>query len=171
MTGNLFLKSDARMHLGFCNEDGNVRMYIYQDKGGDGVRINNGVQGGGDFVFGKNSEFYSPSHIHAGNAFFSNDGNAYGTCWGGYLSNWTNSQFAARDNNINTRATWGWVSQNFIQDVRLAAPVEYQERGLNEKVKGGVMTAWADYGGSNYHVKWRELQKLISGQWLTAAYT
>ncbi|HGF8677678.1 TPA: hypothetical protein ACJCK2_004941, partial [Salmonella enterica subsp. enterica] len=71
-------------------------MWLYKDKGGDGVRLNNGVDGGGEFVFSKNGEFYSPSHIHAGNAFLANDGNTYGTCWGGYLSTWVNRQFAAR---------------------------------------------------------------------------
>ncbi|HGK5379321.1 TPA: hypothetical protein ACJ284_002746 [Salmonella enterica subsp. enterica serovar Birkenhead] len=171
MTGNLFLKSDARMHFAIVNEDGNARMWLYKDKGGDGIRINNGIDGGGEFVFHKNGEFYSPSHVHAGSASFATDGNIYGTLWGGWLNNWLNGQFAARDNNINTRATWDWVNQNFVQDVRLAAPVEYGERGLNERVWGGVMTSWADYGGSNYHIKWRLLQKFINGQWLTVAYT
>ncbi|ECB4072775.1 hypothetical protein EW514_16035 [Salmonella enterica subsp. enterica serovar Napoli] len=119
MTGNLFLKNDARMHLAIVNEDGNARMWLYKDKGGDGVRLNNGIDGGGEFVFHKNGEFYSPSHIHAGNALFANDGNVYGTCWGGYLSTWVNGQFATRDNNINVRATWDWVSQNFVSDITL----------------------------------------------------
>ncbi|EAV0017695.1 tail fiber protein [Salmonella enterica] len=119
MTGNLFLKNDGRMHFAIANEDGNARMWLYKDKGGDGVRLNNGVDGGGEFVFGKNSEFYSPSHIHSGNAFFASDGNAYGTCWGGYLSTWLNNNFAARDNNINIRSTWDWVNQNFVSDITL----------------------------------------------------
>ncbi|HHX3383041.1 TPA: hypothetical protein ACU9K7_003675 [Salmonella enterica] len=170
MTGNLILRSDARMHLVIQNADGSARAYIFKDKGGDGVRISNGVDGGGDFVFNKNGEFYSPSAVHAGSTTFQNDGNINGACWGGYLSAWANTQFAARDNNINTRATWDWVNQHFVQDVRLAAPVEFSERGLTERVWGGVVTSWADYGGSNYHIKWRLLQKLINGQWLTVAY-
>ncbi len=100
----------------------------------------------------------------------STDGNLNGSLWGGWLNSWLNTQFAARDNNINTRATWDWVNQHFVQDVRLAAPVEFSERGLTERVWGGVVTSWADYGGSNYHIKWRLLQKLINGQWLTVAY-
>ncbi|EHK2736818.1 hypothetical protein J9K13_004406 [Salmonella enterica] len=91
--------------------------------------------------------------------------------WGGWLNNWLNGQFAARDNNINGRATWDWVNQNFVQNIRLTTPVEYSERGLTERVPGGVMTSWADYGGSNYHIKWRLLQKLINGRWVTAEYT
>ncbi|EAQ4379496.1 phage tail protein [Salmonella enterica] len=105
MTGNLFLRNDARMHFAIANADGNVRMWLYKDKGGDGVRLNNGIDGGTDFVFGKNSEFYSPSHLHAGAAIFGNNGDVYGSVWGNvWLTTWLNNQFAARDNNINARA-------------------------------------------------------------------
>ncbi|ECP4387226.1 TPA: hypothetical protein G9E81_004884 [Salmonella enterica] len=108
--------------------------------------------------------------LYVNDARVHTDGNIYGTLWGGYLNNWINNALTARDNNINTRATWDWVNQHFVQDVRLAAPVEFSERGLTERVWGGVVTSWADYGGSNYHIKWRLLQKLINGQWLTVAY-
>lgn len=104
MTGNLFLKNDARMHFAIANADGNVRMWLYKDKGGDGVRLNNGIDGGNDFVFNKNGEFYSPSSIHAGGNTIATDGNIYGSLWGGWLNDWINNQFAARDNNINARA-------------------------------------------------------------------
>ncbi|EIM8712988.1 hypothetical protein LN644_002865 [Salmonella enterica] len=172
MTGNLFLKNDARMHFAIVNADGNVRMWLYKDKGGDGVRLNNGYDGGGEFVFNKNGEFYSPSHLHAGAAIFGSNGDVYGSVWGNnWLSTWLNNQFAARDNNINARATIAWVNQNFVKDVRLAAPVEYSERHLNERVRGGVMTSWADYGNSKYHIKWRQLQKLVNNQWLTVSYS
>ncbi|EBR5098883.1 hypothetical protein B2O45_01500 [Salmonella enterica] len=108
--------------------------------------------------------------LYVNDARVHTDGNIYGTLWGGYLNNWINNALTARDNNINTRATWDWVNQHFVQDVRLTAPVEYSERGLNERVWGGVMTSWADYGSSNYHIKWRLLQKFVNGQWLTVAY-
>ncbi|EKE4468330.1 tail fiber protein [Salmonella enterica] len=165
MTGNLFLKNDGRMHFAIMDEDGNVRMWLYKDKGGDGVRINNGYDGGGEFVFNKNSEFYSPSHLHAGAAIFGSNGDVYGSAWGNaWLTSWITNQ-------LNMRATTGWVNQNFVKDVRLAAPVGYSERRLNERVPGGVMTSWADYGGSNYHIKWRQLQKLVNNQWLTVSYS
>ncbi|EAY4716831.1 hypothetical protein S814_00955 [Salmonella enterica] len=109
-------------------------------------------------------------NLYVNDARVQTDGNIYGNLWGGYLNNWFNNQFVARDNNINTRATWDWVNQHCVQDVRLAAPVEYAERRLNERVWGGVMTSWADYGSSDYHIRWRLLQKLINGQWLTVAY-
>ncbi|EAY4772987.1 hypothetical protein S828_15935 [Salmonella enterica] len=109
-------------------------------------------------------------NLYVNDARVQTDGNIYGNLWGGYLNNWLNNQFVARDNNINTRATWDWVNQHCVQDVRLTAPVEYSERGLNERVWGGVMTSWADYGSSNYHIKWRLLQKFVNGQWSTVAY-
>ncbi|EMA4050829.1 tail fiber protein [Salmonella enterica] len=99
------------------------------------------------------------------------DGDIKGSLWGDWLSHWLYGQFATRDNNINARATIAWVNQNFVKDVRLAAPVGYSERRLNERVPGGVMTSWADYGGSNYHIKWRQLQKLVNNQWLTVSYS
>ncbi|KWH56292.1 hypothetical protein [Burkholderia cepacia] len=44
--------------------------------------------------------------LHAAGATFAQDGNVNGTIWGGWLRDWLNGQFSARDNNINTRATW-----------------------------------------------------------------
>ncbi|EAA6038688.1 hypothetical protein DQT76_01680 [Salmonella enterica subsp. diarizonae] len=171
MTGNLFLKSDVRLHLGFCNKNGDVRMYIYQDKGGDGIRINNGVQGGGDFILGKNGEFYSPSHIHAGSAVLNGNGNTYGSVWGNqYISTWLNSQFAARDNNINLRATIDWVRQNFVQNIDLTAPQTIQfwdGRGYPRGTDGAAMYNLSMVGGSS-NVGWfqvRYTRKLINGTW------
>ncbi|MGP1139047.1 phage tail protein [Serratia sp. CY50710] len=55
-------------------------------------------------------QFYSPGNVIADGAIFHTDGNITGKIWGGYLSNWLNNQFSARDNNINTRATWDHVN-------------------------------------------------------------
>ncbi|HEA0273692.1 TPA: hypothetical protein RU592_004926, partial [Salmonella enterica] len=170
MTGSLFLKNDGRMHFAIANEDGNARMWLFKDKDGDGVRLNNGVDGGGEFVFHKNGEFYSPSHIHAGNAFFANDGNAYGTCWGGYLSTWVNGQFAARDNNINVRATIDWVRQNFVQNIDLTAPQTIQfwdGRGYPRATDGAAMYNLSMVGGSSNvgSFEVRYTRKLINGTW------
>ncbi|WP_432416161.1 gp53-like domain-containing protein [Serratia marcescens] len=57
-----------------------------------------------------NKQFVAPGNLIAGSAVYQNDGNINGTIWGGYLSNWLNNQFNARDNNINTRATWDYVN-------------------------------------------------------------
>ncbi|MBG6243506.1 MAG: hypothetical protein EKE20_17685, partial [Candidatus Symbiopectobacterium sp. Dall1.0] len=82
------LKGDNRKHLGFHNQDGSVRMWIYKDKGGDGVRLNNGNDGGGEYVFHKDGGFRAPSSVYAGAARIAADGNIYGSVWGGYLSEW-----------------------------------------------------------------------------------
>ncbi|EJZ9788574.1 hypothetical protein OKA58_001325 [Salmonella enterica] len=171
MTGNLFLKSDARLHFAIANEDGNARMWLYKDKGGDGVRLNNGADGGGEFVFGKNSEFYSPSNLHAGGAILANDGNVYGSLWGNqYINTWLDSQFAARDNNINVRATIDWVNQNFITRVMRGAPVnpgKVNEYGPAEAPAGCVVTSVRHDPTTAYGIyfTYRPLSIFINGGW------
>ncbi|EDO2134316.1 hypothetical protein CT896_12365 [Salmonella enterica] len=66
MTGNLTLRNDKRVHFIIQNADGSIRAYIYKDKDGNGVYINNGVDGGGDYIFHKNGSFYAPSGVRAG---------------------------------------------------------------------------------------------------------
>ncbi|EIW3007124.1 phage tail protein [Salmonella enterica] len=66
MTGNLYLKNEGRINLAIMNEDGSARMWLFKDKGGDGVHINNGNDGGGDFIFGKEGSFYAPLAVRAG---------------------------------------------------------------------------------------------------------
>ncbi|EEN7821165.1 hypothetical protein FVC29_03125 [Salmonella enterica] len=170
MTGNLFLKNDGRMHFAILNEDGNARMWLYKDKGGDGIRINNGVDGGGDFVFGKNGEFYSPSHVHAGGAMLANNGDVYGGVWGNqWISTWANNCFAARDANTNTRATWDWVNQNFITNIRFSAERQVGASGIYTYHENTVLTGFnnhdADYSAESLF--WSEIQILKNGQWLT----
>ncbi|HAF2130341.1 TPA: phage tail protein [Salmonella enterica] len=64
--GNVVLQNDAREHIIIQNEDGSARAYIYKDKDGDGIHINNGADGWGDFVFGKDSILYVPFAVRAG---------------------------------------------------------------------------------------------------------
>ncbi|HCK3131998.1 TPA: hypothetical protein NZJ50_001527 [Salmonella enterica subsp. enterica serovar Ruiru] len=63
---DVVLQSDARRHIIIQNADGSVRAYIFKDKGGDGIHINNGVDGAGDFIFGKDSILYVPFAVRAG---------------------------------------------------------------------------------------------------------
>ncbi|MBH2951957.1 phage tail protein [Serratia marcescens] len=51
-----------------------------------------------------------PAIINSAGTTWHPDGNVEGPQWGGYLSNWLNHQFTARDNNIGTRATWDHVN-------------------------------------------------------------
>ncbi|MCA3994674.1 phage tail protein [Serratia marcescens] len=55
-------------------------------------------------------QFVAPGNLYVGGAAYQVDGNISGSIWGGYLSNWLSNQFNARDNNINTRATWDHVN-------------------------------------------------------------
>lgn len=82
MGGNLSLKGDQRLHITLGNADGKTRMYLYKDKGGDGIHINNGVDGGGDYIFHKDGGFRAPSGIYAGAARMAGDGNIFGSKWG-----------------------------------------------------------------------------------------
>ncbi|EAM4396653.1 hypothetical protein G0R62_001156 [Salmonella enterica] len=164
MTGNLFLKNDGRMHFAIMDADGNVRMWLYKDKGGDGVRINNGYDGGGEFVFNKNSEFYSPSHLHAGAATFGSNGDVYGSAWGNtWLTSWITNQ-------LNMRATTVWVNQNFITRVMRGAPVnpgKVNEYGPAEAPAGCVVTSVRHDPTTAYGIyfTYRPLSVFINGGW------
>lgn len=63
---DLALQSDERRHIIIQNADGSVRAYIYKDKDDTGIHINNGADGSGDFVLGKDSVLYVPFAVRAG---------------------------------------------------------------------------------------------------------
>ncbi|ECJ4379177.1 hypothetical protein DLB95_18480 [Salmonella enterica subsp. diarizonae] len=63
---DVVLQSDARRHIIIQNADGSVRAYIYKDKDDTGIHINNGADGYGDFVFGKDSILYVPFAVRTG---------------------------------------------------------------------------------------------------------
>lgn len=62
------------------------------------------------------------------------------------------------------------VNATFVSSLRLGARQTFKERDLNERMGGGVMTSWADYGSSNYWQSLRPLQYYIGGNWYTAGY-
>ncbi|HGB5072320.1 TPA: hypothetical protein ACIVMB_001146 [Salmonella enterica subsp. enterica serovar Eastbourne] len=64
--GDVVLQGDARRHIIIENADGSARAYIYKDKSDTGIHINNGVDGAGDFVLGKDSILYVPFAVRAG---------------------------------------------------------------------------------------------------------
>lgn len=170
MTGNLVLRSDERMHFVIQNADGAARTYIWKDKDGDGLHISNGIDGGGDFVFGNNGQFYAPSNLHAGGAALANNGDVYGGVWGNqWISTWANNCFAARDANINTRATWDWVNQNFITNVRYSAERQVGASGVWSYHENTVLTGFNNKDGdfSAETLFWSEIQILKNGAWLT----
>ncbi|EDQ1305393.1 hypothetical protein GPO54_002809 [Salmonella enterica] len=64
--GNVVLQNDAREHIIIQNADGTPRMFIYKDKGGDGVHLNNGNDASTEYIFHKDGSFYAPFAIRAG---------------------------------------------------------------------------------------------------------
>lgn len=54
--------------------------------------------------------------------------------------------------------------------LRLGPAQSFKERRANERMAGGVMTAWADYGGSNYWVVLRPLYYWRNNQWVLTPY-
>ncbi|ENE2010465.1 hypothetical protein ABM398_004826, partial [Salmonella enterica] len=162
MTGNLFLKSDARMHFAIVNEDGNTRMWLYKDKGGDGICINNGADGGGDFILRKDGGLTLGS-----GAQIAPNGDILGGVWG---SGWLSTAIAIRDNNINGRATIDWVNQNFITRVKRGEPVnpgKVNEYGPAEAPAGCVVTSVRHDPTTAYGIyfTYRPLSVFINGGW------
>lgn len=97
------------------------------------------------------------------------DGNVEGAQWGGYLSNWLNNQLSARDNNIATRATWEYVNQNFIQNVRYTAETQHGATGIYTYHENTVLTGFNNWDGdySAEELFWSYIQIYKNGQWLT----
>lgn len=162
MTGNLFLKNDARMHFVIADADGNARMWLFKDKGGDGVCINNGYDGGGDFILRKDGGLTLGS-----GAQIAPNGDILGGVWG---SGWLSTAIAIRDNNINGRATIDWVNQNFITRVKRGEPVnpgKVNEYGPAEAPAGCVVTGVRHDPTTAYGIyfTYRPLSIFINGGW------
>ncbi|HGG6752556.1 TPA: hypothetical protein ACJG9G_000512 [Salmonella enterica subsp. enterica serovar Java] len=162
MTGNLTLRSDDRMHFIIINADGSVRAYIYKDKGGDGIRINNGADGGGDFILRKDGGFTLGS-----GAQIAPNGDILGGVWG---SGWLSTAIAIRDNNINGRATFDWVNQNFVTRMKRGEPVnpgKVNEYGPAEAPAGCVVTSVRHDPTTAYGIyfTYRPLSVFINGGW------
>ncbi|EEL7275941.1 phage tail protein [Salmonella enterica] len=64
--GNVVLQNDAREHIIIQNADGTPRMFIYKDKGGDGVHLNNGNDASTEYLFHNDGSFYAPFAVRAG---------------------------------------------------------------------------------------------------------
>lgn len=167
--GQLSLKGDNRKQLGFYNQDGRVRMWLYKDKGGDGVRLNNGNDGGGEWVFHKNGNFYAPSGIVAGGnvtvsrsgrtAIYHENGDIEGQIWGGgSLSSWLNNQLKNRTRTTGGRGGWwykdestgfvfqgGVVSRSGNNNI-VTFPVGYQRECFGVQM---TLSAWRQSSSNN----------------------
>lgn len=132
MTGTLTL-SESGVTIKTTN--GDSPQYSIQNIA-SGAEFNTDLLGAEVRIFGKgsgagqtriasfnlnNGDWSVPGYLRAGTAAFTPDGSIYGTRWSGWLHDWLSTNFSSRDNNINTRATWDWVNQNFVSNVRFGA--------------------------------------------------
>ncbi|HIA0817606.1 TPA: hypothetical protein ACWOXJ_004833, partial [Salmonella enterica subsp. enterica] len=63
---NIILRGDDRKHIMMQDADGTPRMYIFKDKGGDGVHLNNGTDASTEYLFHKDGSFYVPFAVRTG---------------------------------------------------------------------------------------------------------
>ncbi|EMW9516998.1 hypothetical protein ABWQ78_003762 [Salmonella enterica subsp. enterica serovar Newport] len=63
---NIILRGDDRKHIIMQDADSTPRMYIFKDKGGDGVHLNNGTDASTEYLFHKDGSFYAPLAVRAG---------------------------------------------------------------------------------------------------------
>ncbi|EER7030933.1 hypothetical protein F2S96_004844 [Escherichia coli] len=142
---NFRLKSNYRHHITFANEDGSIRMFLWKDNGGDGVHINNGSDGGGDFIFKRDGGFALGS-----GAQVASNGDIYGSVW--------------EDNWLST-----WLHNHVVRDIRLGS-IEYKnvwrDYGFGD-ASGYVLTAAINSNADDIvdTVARRPIQKLIGGIW------
>ncbi|QDM89785.1 phage tail protein [Escherichia coli] len=142
---NFRLKGNYRHHITFANEDGSIRMFLWKDKDGDGVHINNGSSGGGDFVFKTDGGFALGS-----GAQVASNGDIYGSVW---ENNWLST----------------WLHNHVVRDIRLGS-IEYKnvwrDSGFGD-ASGYVLTAAINGNADDIvdTVARRPIQKLIGGIW------
>ncbi|EHJ3655077.1 hypothetical protein J9T75_000212 [Salmonella enterica] len=120
-------------------------------------------------------------NLYVGGARIANDGNIWGTRWnasGAWLWDTIAEQLAARDNNINIRATWDWVSQNFVNNIKLGVETYYSP-GSNtvswafHAPAGHMLTgiSISDTGSNSADnvngVYYKPIQKIVNGATMT----
>lgn len=142
---NFRLKGNYRHHITFANEDGSIRMFLWKDNGGDGVHINNGSDGGGDFIFKRDGGFTLGS-----GAQVASNGDIHGSVW---ENNWLST----------------WLHNHVVRDIRLGS-IEYKnvwrDSGFGD-ASGYVLTAAINSNADDIvdTVARRPIQKLIGGIW------
>ncbi|HCP25505.1 hypothetical protein TH59_10710 [Pantoea ananatis] len=116
--------------------------------------------------------FNSPGAVYVGGSVIDTNGNINGAAWGGWLSDWLNTQLSGRDNNISNRATWSYVDQNFVRDIRLVSRGQLLTDGVMAEAPGGaVITGGNGNEGSQLgYMYFRYMQKYVNGNWYTVAY-
>jgi hypothetical protein len=171
--GQITLKGDDRKHFILANSDGKVRADIWKDKGGDGIHINNGIDGGGDYIFHKDGGFRAPSSVYAGAARIASDGNIYGSMWGNqWLDAYLKKTFQPKG--AGQAYTKEESDARYVQDVKRGAvsAIYTPESRSTDAPKGCVMVGvtLSSDGSSGTHVhkvRYCPLQIKINGAWRT----
>ncbi|WP_368287552.1 tail fiber protein [Kluyvera intermedia] len=185
--GDYAISGDRRRHIRFQHANGTVDGYIYKDKGGDGIHINNSSDGTGDVVITNNGSLGTAGTVVAGTGVYTD-----------FINKKNGSQFIAADGNINlpnntNGFSAGWLLQQInsrindavnkannaqtaannagnkvntaVTGVRQGAAVGNQlGAAANDQNSGSYLTAaWSTSGGT--YVTYRVLQVLINGTW------
>ncbi|MDE9435335.1 phage tail protein [Xenorhabdus bovienii] len=58
-------QGDGRQHLALSDSDGRTRAWIYKDKDGDGIHINNGYGGTTEWILNNNGELHCPGPVNS----------------------------------------------------------------------------------------------------------
>ncbi|ELD9283243.1 phage tail protein [Salmonella enterica] len=108
----------------------------------------------GSIVFTVNGDI-TANTLRAGEAIYQNNGDIFGSAWGGWLSN--------------------WINNNFVRAVRLGPQAisgglwrDYQLGGGNVVTGFHTDGSW-EMGGDDDKVYYRPVQFLVGGTWITAS--
>lgn len=106
----------------------------------------------------------SPQINFSGGTVYANDGNVYGSVWGGYLNNYIANQVSTLNANLQA-----WVYKNYAQAVRLSGRTVFKDSGGRIDLPSGCV--FTGMSGSNYDPNiwgaYSAVQVLINGQWAT----
>lgn len=92
------------------------------------------------------SEVSVSCNFHVAGAIVGTNGNINGIAWGGWLSDYLNIQFDARDNLINARATTAWVNQYFATK----NTGSLAQTGWFKDSSTGLIIQWGEVGRTGY---------------------
>ena len=103
-------------------------------------------------------------NFYAQDACFQTDGNLYGSAWGGWLSDWLNSQLAAIRNAASD------AQANRVTDIRLTAEHQVGANGITDYRNANTVLTGFTNGDADYSAEglfWSYIQYYRSGQWIT----
>jgi hypothetical protein len=158
-TNFYFMATNQNDPMGTWN---NLRPLYFNARTGR-VDMGHDVAIGGNCYFNQQlnvgGNIVSGDRVYTGNggSFVQSDGNVYGGCWGGYLSNWVSGNFIQRG------------SGDAVTDIRLAGEGGGILNGTFKAPGGCVFTGWYTEGSSpgGDTIFYRAIQKAVAGNWYT----